>query len=260
VSLSDPRKGSVGSGLVRSALSAFGALLLSIGLPATATPAHAIVGGKPAQAVDYPWLAAVGSPLLFVRPSGQFCGGVLITPDTVLTAAHCAQPFAGFPRALTVTFGRSNLWDPDGVTVGVAAVHVDPDFAETSFDGTTVEHHDLARLTLAQPQHRPLARLEGAANPKTATALGWGGTSESDLLNTALRAATVPLVSDRACAAAYGPAFDPHDMRCAGSTSADTATFDSGGPLLSGDGVIGLTSWGLGSARPGYPGVYTRVG
>jgi secreted trypsin-like serine protease len=48
-------------------------------------------------------------------------------------------------------------------------------------------------------------------------------------------------------------------MLCAGSTEADTGEFDSGGPLVVNGRLAGLTSWGKGSARSGFPGVYTRL-
>ncbi len=48
-------------------------------------------------------------------------------------------------------------------------------------------------------------------------------------------------------------------MLCAGSTDADTAEYDSGDPLLAAGRLLGLTSWGKGSARPGFPGVYAYV-
>ncbi|MCW2947009.1 MAG: trypsin-7-like, partial [Actinoallomurus sp.] len=40
---------------------------------------------------------------------------------------------------------------------------------------------------------------------------------------------------------------------------ADTCQFDSGGPLVVQGRLAGLTSWAYGCARPGYPGVYTRL-
>jgi secreted trypsin-like serine protease len=229
---------------------------------ASAAPASAVVGGAPVSAQRYPWLASVGSPLLFLRPSGQFCGGALIAPDKVVTAAHCVTLFRRAPGALSVTFGRSDLRDHDGATVKVTKVWVHPGFHETTFKGETVEHDDVAALTLSGALDRPVVRLAGRDVYRpgaSGVVLGWGTTSENDLLNTRLRAASVPLVSDAGCAQAYGSAFDAGDMVCAGSPQADTCLLDSGGPLLVGDRLAGLTSWAYGCARPGYPGVYTRL-
>jgi trypsin len=39
----------------------------------------------------------------------------------------------------------------------------------------------------------------------------------------------------------------------------DSCNSDSGGPLIVGDKLAGIISWGKGCGRPGYPGVYTRV-
>jgi secreted trypsin-like serine protease len=229
---------------------------------ASATPASAVVGGTPASAPQYPWLASVGTPLLFLRPSGQFCGGALVAPGQVVTAAHCVSLFRAVPGALTVTFGRSDLRDHDGVTMKVAKVWVHPGFHETTFKGETVEHDDVAVLTLDGTLSRPVIRLAGPDTYPQGGAglvLGWGATSQFDFSNTLLRAARVPLVSDAGCARSYGSAFDPADMVCAGSPAADTCLLDSGGPLLVGDRLAGLSSWGYGCARPGYPGIYTRL-
>jgi secreted trypsin-like serine protease len=179
-----------------------------------------------------------------------------------VTAAHCVSAFRSVPQVITVTFGRNDLSGHDGAAVQVAKVWVHPGFYETSFNGETVEHNDLAVLTLAQRQSRPTI---GIADPGVfqkggdGLVLGWGTTSESDFFNTRLKAATVPLVSDAICAKAYGSTFDSRDMACAGSPQADTCLFDSGGPLVVQGRLAGLTSWAYGCARPGYPGVYTRL-
>ena len=53
-----------------------------------AAPAGAVVGGSPLDEAQVPWFANLG------------CGGSLVAPDRVLTAAHCVGDDA--PAGLTV--------------------------------------------------------------------------------------------------------------------------------------------------------------
>jgi secreted trypsin-like serine protease len=225
----------------------------------TAVPAGAVVGGQPSDAGRTPWLAAVGTPAFFIRPSGQFCGGTLVAPDKLVTAGHCVSMFRYTPQLVTATFGRSDLKTGAGTTVKVKSIWVHPGFHETSFRGETVEHDDVAVLTLAARQSRPVLKIATSSAGSTATVLGWGTTSDTDFFNTTLRSATIPLVPDATCSAAYGSAFEASNMVCAGSPKADTCLFDSGGPLIVQGRLAGLTSWAYGCARPGFPGVYTRL-
>ena len=52
-----------------------------------------IVGGKPADADEWPWMAA-----LLCDKTDQFCGGVLITDQHVLTASSCVDMYYLFPK------------------------------------------------------------------------------------------------------------------------------------------------------------------
>ncbi|WP_280268201.1 S1 family peptidase [Nocardia wallacei] len=236
-------------------LTAFLAALLGLGACA-AGPAEAVVGGTDADAAAYPWLAAIGTPAYATRPGGQFCAGALVAPDRVVTAGHCALLARALPGT-TVTFGRTDVADDGGVTMGVKDIRIHPAFRVALFDGDLAYHHDVAVLTLTAPVPLPTV-APGAPHGHSAQVLGWGVTSEHDMSNSRLHAATVPLPGDAACAA-YGPEFDPREAVCAGSAAADSAQFDSGGPLLVDGRLAGVVSWGKGAARPGYPGIYARV-
>ena len=54
-----------------------------------------IVGGKPALPNEFPWMAA----LVYENSNGKsliFCGGSLISPNVILTVAHCLKPIDNY--------------------------------------------------------------------------------------------------------------------------------------------------------------------
>ncbi|WP_344336481.1 trypsin-like serine protease, partial [Kitasatospora putterlickiae] len=72
------------------------ALLAATAALTAAPPANAVVGGTPVTAGQTPYLVSLAR-------GGHFCGGALLDPTTVVTAAHCvAGTDAG---ALTVRAG-----------------------------------------------------------------------------------------------------------------------------------------------------------
>ena len=223
-----------------------------------------VVGGSPAAAGEYPWQAAM------IFGGSQYCGGTLVDDDWVLTAAHCDVWVGDDVRIGSVT--RSS----GGELLDVVEVTNHP-LADGSADPPRNDV-TMVRLERAVTNPRPLAiatpQAEDAlwAVDTLLTATGWGATSEGGLSSETLRAVQVPRISDASCAAAYG-SFSSSDMVCAGYPEGgqDTCQGDSGGPLIAPVGgtpskgdpadwrLVGDTSWGVGCARAGLPGVYARL-
>src|SRR5262245_16105098 len=237
--------------------------------PAPAPVEPRIVGGGVASDGEYPYQVA-----LLHDPTepffSQYCGGSLIHPRWVLTAAHCTD---GDSSQIYVLIGTNDLVEGTGDAIPVESVHQNPSYVHP---GGTPEN-DFSLLELSRPINPslrqdtlvPLVRASQTAlfAPGTnATATGWGSLSSGGSFPIDLREVVVPVVSDATCASApyYGAAFKAASMICAGATGLDTCQGDSGGPLVvNGPGIhpiqMGVTSWGIGCAAANKPGVYSRV-
>jgi trypsin len=221
----------------------------------TAVPAHAdprIVGGTPVGSIsEYPWMVA-----LTTAGGYQYCGGALVAPRLVATAAHCVS--SKQPGSIYVVGGRLNLTTSEGITSKVTQFQV--------AGGYTIpqQGRDIALLTLAVEFPYPVLPIADAtayAPGAMGTVLGWGRNAEGDTNKSpVLHQASVPIMADTACGAAYA-SFKADSMFCAGYPQGgiDSCTDDSGGPFVVNGRLAGIVSWGKGCARPGQPGVYTRV-
>jgi secreted trypsin-like serine protease len=237
------------------------------GDPVAAAPPGEVVGGQPADPGEYPYQVGLLRHNEPNRFQAQFCGGSLISRDTVLTAAHCVEDLRA-PQ-LDILAGTHLLSGTAGRRVQARRIRIHPQYDPD----TSVA--DLAIVQLPQnlplgPTIEPVAAAvpadAGLWPPGTeATATGWGDTNPGPGTSfpTRLHEVEVPVVSDGDCAVSYGPDFHPNEMLCAGEPGQDTCQGDSGGPLVVPDGgdwlQIGITSFGLGCGVPGFPGVYTEV-
>ncbi|MFB7916136.1 trypsin-like serine protease [Streptomyces sp. NPDC056061] len=245
--------------------------VIPLGSPVPAVADSIVVGGQPAHVADSPWVVALSSRERFGETrAGQFCGGAVVGPKKVLTAAHCLSRAAlgvdvGKVRDLKVIVGRDSLRGSGGKEIPVRATWSNPGFDPATNAG------DVAVLTLADPLPAssviPMAESGDAAyEPGTsAVVYGWGDTTGYSDYASSLRSAKVSVLSDRMCEQAYpggrNGAYDASAMLCAGALQGgyDACQGDSGGPLVARGRLIGLVSWGNGCGRPGSPGVYTRV-
>ena len=172
-----------------------------------------------------------------------FCGGSLIAPRFVLTAAHCVADEAGTlrqPTQLTLTIGRANILNPPAANVfPVAAVFQHPDWDPRTLqdDVALLQLSQAVPSTVAQPI--PLIAVNDGAldGPgEEAIAAGWGftvGVAGEQTISPDLRQISTTVISDAACEAAVG-GFDLDDASvvCAQVPGKTTCQGDSGGPLL----------------------------
>nr|XP_030705725.1 kallikrein-6-like isoform X2 [Globicephala melas]XP_030705726.1 kallikrein-6-like isoform X2 [Globicephala melas]XP_030705727.1 kallikrein-6-like isoform X2 [Globicephala melas]XP_030705728.1 kallikrein-6-like isoform X2 [Globicephala melas] len=209
-----------------------------------------VLHGGPCEQTSHPYQAALYA-------SGHLlCGGVLIHPLWVLTAAHCKKP------NLQVYLGKHNLQQRESFQEESSVVRtvVHPGY------NAAIHDQDIMLLRLSRPAKfsahiQPLSlESDCAANHTSCHILGWGKTADGDFPNI-IQCAYLHLVPREECERAY-PGEITQNMVCAGDEKLgkDSCQGDSGGPLVCGDRLRGLVSWGnvpCGSKEK--PGVYTDV-
>ncbi|XP_056399616.1 transmembrane protease serine 4 isoform X2 [Hyla sarda] len=218
-----------------------------------------IIGGQDTSIESSAWQVSL-------QYMGQHsCGGSILTPRIILSAAHCFQKNEQQVDRWRVQAGRSSL-------SYVFASQVDKIFVPTlySLDGKLYDiailklKSDLTLSDSIQPVCLPGFDIN-LPNNTPLTVTGWGHTVEggSSLAST-LQKVSINLVSNDICNQEYFNQIQ-NTMMCAGRLSggADTCQGDSGGPLVYlGDKSweqVGVVSWGDGCGRPGKVGVYTKV-
>jgi len=225
-----------------------------------------IVGGYEAQPGAWPWMVGLvyyGSPTVL---DGQFCGGVFISSNWVLTAGHCVEKKSS--TDFYVISGVLNLSSDSGVHLGVKRIIQHPDYN----DYTLNNDFALLELTSNTPQAPisiysglPSSGISNSLTGEIATIVGWGSTSPyGDIYPEKLQQVELPIISNNTCNYSY-PGQITDNMLCAGYSygGKDSCYGDSGGPLM----VFideqwvhaGVVSWGYGCAQSGYYGVYART-
>lgn len=240
--------------------------LLVLAAPLSSRGQAKIVGGTKAD--SYPWMAAVANTTggtLFER---QFCGGSLIAPDWILTAAHCLDGEVAEGLQILVNF--NDLEDTSGAVIrGVKGIYIHPSFRDVSGD----LYNDVALILLDAPINT-VTPINVATTPVAVTtgasvrAIGWGDTKSSPRFPKELQAVDLAIASIASARQAYKVSNFDNRHLAAIAGGKDTCGGDSGGPLFDLDGandgasplLVGITSYGLGCAVRNVPGIYANVG
>jgi len=208
------------------------------------------------------------------------CGGSLIAPGVLLTAAHCVDKFRQNPTELKIRCGE---WDTQHQTepyphqdrqVSNLAIHPE-------FDGRNLQN-DFAVLHVSEDfvldQHLDTVCLPDANeifDSTTCFATGWGKDQfgAAGQYQVVLKEIGLPVVNQAVCqdklrTTRLGQKYKLHDsFLCAGGVAGkDTCKGDGGSPLVCPSKYdpntyvqAGIVAWGIGCGENGVPGVYADV-
>jgi len=229
-----------------------------------------IVNGEEVEPNVYPWFARAT-----LSGSWAGCGGSLVTPEYVLTAAHCVDDRedsltnnGGYQiGALCAPYGpdSSDNCQQEVESFGINEIikHPDYDSSTTRFDFALVRLDDSSTITPVDMDTGDISpNYENLSSKDNLWPIGFGTTSAGGSVTTKLMHVNVNYVKQSTCNSNSkydGKIFD--DMMCASDTNQDSCQGDSGGPLYDSENnaLVGVVSWGYGCAQAAYPGVYSRV-
>lgn len=248
-------------------------------------PLTRVVNGNDAEKGAYPWVVALDTVTQGKgKKAGPWsCGGMLIHPSYVMSAAHCFwKPKAQGPFGKAYLGSHSACFDEDGdITTNdrqgcdateirmLTEMHIHPQYKYST------DKNDIVILKLDTPVDtidpvpyatEPFSDTDDFGGNSAGLVLGWGVVNEKkDTMAAKLQQGQVELVNTKSCGNDFkykAWEITSTNICSTSSTNTDACSGDSGGPLFhpATGKVVGITSWGQVCGAEKHPGVYTEVG
>ncbi|XP_073238534.1 chymotrypsinogen B-like isoform X2 [Porites lutea] len=221
-----------------------------------ASPVTRVIGGIDAQPGNWPWQIA----LLRGSSKSFSCGGSLIAPDWIVTAAHCISSLSG--SYYTIRLGDHDRYSNEGTEEDIPGKRV---IRHPGYNNPSPINNDIALIQLARPAKLSArvgtvclpAHQENVPSSAKCYITGWGKIKHPGSSHRILQQAVLPPVANDICAKKLAASPGAGRLRitdqmiCAGKegTNLSGCHGDSGGPYVcqSANGkwfLQGAVSWG----------------
>ncbi|NXV58830.1 CATG protein, partial [Molothrus ater] len=216
-----------------------------------------IIGGQKVKAHSRPYMAFLE---VQNKTNSSKCGGFLIRPDAVLSAAHCMD-IKNIVN-VTVILGAHNIMDKECSQQKICAAKwvIHPKYSRN------VGKNDIVLLKLEEnaeinenvrcisiPKKNERVRVGDLC-----TVSGWGCTSEEEVMSDVLREVKLKVQNGEICEQ-LSRNYQHQSMICVGDKNHKKSSYkgDSGGPLVCNEKAHGIVSHGYGDHLS--PEVFTRI-